>query len=61
VLVAYEERLMGPLTGILRQDGHDDALLDLLDRYERVWPETLSKLARDRNKRVREAARLARR
>lgn len=61
VLVAYGERLMGPLTGILRQDGHDDALLDLLDRYERVWPETLSKLARDRNKRVREAARLARR
>jgi hypothetical protein len=61
VLVAYGERLMGPLTGILRQDGHDEALLELLERYERVWSGTLDKLARDRNKRVREAARLARR
>ena len=44
---------------LIKRAGHDDALLEALVQLEQAERGTLAKLARDRNRRVREAAKLA--
>ena len=58
-LSGYGDKLLPPLTRIIKRDGHDEAILELLGALERHQEGTLGKLARDRNRKVREAAKQA--
>ena len=60
-MASYGERLMPALMRIIKNDGHDDALALLLFELDRRDPGLLNRLAKDRHRRVREAAKDARR
>ncbi len=59
-LGGYGDRLVPQLMRLIKRDGHDDALIAIIQAVEQRSAGAIARLARDRNKRVREAARLAR-
>jgi hypothetical protein len=56
----YGSKLSHIVSQSIRREGTDDALLGLLVEMETNRPGTLSRMAKDRSKKLREAARLAR-
>ena len=58
-LAGYGEKLVPALTRTIKSKGHDDAIVLLLKRLGEQDAELLSRLLKDRNRRVREAAKQA--
>lgn len=59
-LAEYGDKIVPPLVRSIKRDGHDEAISQLLGAIESVERGTLGKLAKDRHKKVREAAKDAR-
>ena len=59
-LAGYGEKLVPALTRTIKSKGHDDAIVLLLQRLGSKDEELLNGLAKDRNRKVREAAKAAR-
>ena len=53
------DKLIAPLTRVIKKSGHDDALLTLLRALDIERAGTIDQLAKDRHRKVREAARAA--
>jgi|GEM_PF-2002305 len=59
-LAGYGDKLVPALTRTIKSKGHDDAVVALLRRLGQRDEELLNNLAKDRNRRIREAAKAAR-
>ncbi len=59
-LARYEDKLYPALINVIKRHGHNDALLDALVSLEARQPDTLGKALKHRHRRVRDAAKAAR-
>lgn len=60
VLAGYGDKLVGQLTRDIKRSGHDDVIIELLVAIERSGKPVLQQLNKDRNRKIREAAKEAR-
>ena len=60
-LSAYGDKLVPQLMRVIKNDGHDEALAMLLAALDKQDQGLLNRLAKDRHRKVREAAKEARR